>query len=914
MSELEDGWDDDLTGLGDDDDDEDDGMVASVHEEVPYPQQQQQQQAQGGGGGMMMAPIPVSAATGQARPIPVPPPPLPPSTLPPPPMYLELRQYFEILPHFPSSINALLETEHNTNPDKALDLVRYYQDRPGLVDYTLEKELPRMHYTWMDPYTGEPIQDKATIAHLLVQEAKSNPHSILPRCANQSLLADFLEYVSSSSSSSSFHPQSQQEQPFPQRQQDDGLIRQRFHMACQTDKVDFFLEPAQATVLVKAVLKLCLPHPSNGMLPIASLHVSCQFAPHIPLWQYHLESLVPTPMATGFVEDHDEQAQHELMQVALFLQELVQHDDDEWGPHHLSGNPTTTGGGGEDFRDAFLQQTARGVWNKLKQAGRVVSERANNMSSLLPSDDLLEQARQEEEQAQAEEQAQKRRVMMTTQQHPHPMPGGVAPPPPGAMMAQPPSQPPPPQHQYAPSIPPQSAPPSQQPIHAPHQPQPPPQAPQSMMMQQQQPPPPLPTQSTERPKSILGGMFSRLAQSVVALPHEDPSMYDEWRQQSQQQQPHSSIMPEWPGRPQQTHTGPPPPPPPASQQPPVGQALPPPPPQQQPQQAPPNSHVHGGVHATIDSERHQLHVVEEDPTMEQRRPPQQQEQIQPKPQTSSRPRRSPIPPPIVVPTAELAAPDPPACQTTPLSVAGATSPAFGSHQQKAGRFGGNNNDDITGAGGGDEDSPSHYYPVASTIHGTASFDNNAPTPRFSNQGRGGGGGGTPTTPVVRKDYPDDTHKDRTMDMSNVPEGWEEEEEEEGELLLLDDKSDEEEGNEDDELVASTDSNNQTATFMHLKNNNLSSLETGGQQLDPPSTSGPLPPTPGGPPPPTPNAAHHRTMPRDFSTATTTKADEEEEGQDWVYDPTTDIIPTRKRWVNPRPGPRQLAQLRLAQEC
>jgi len=30
--------------------------------------------------------------------------------------------------------------------------------------------------------------------------------------------------------------------------------------------------------------------------------------------------------------------------------------------------------------------------------------------------------------------------------------------------------------------------------------------------------------------------------------------------------------------------------------------------------------------------------------------------------------------------------------------------------------------------------------------------------------------------------------------------------------------------------------------------------------------------------------------------------------DWVYDPETDIIPTRKRWKNPHPGPRRLSQL------
>ena len=32
------------------------------------------------------------------------------------------------------------------------------------------------------------------------------------------------------------------------------------------------------------------------------------------------------------------------------------------------------------------------------------------------------------------------------------------------------------------------------------------------------------------------------------------------------------------------------------------------------------------------------------------------------------------------------------------------------------------------------------------------------------------------------------------------------------------------------------------------------------------------------------------------------------GDDWVYNPEDDIIPTRKRWINPRSGSRQLSSL------
>jgi hypothetical protein len=51
--------------------------------------------------------------------------------------------------------------------------------------------------------------------------------------------------------------------------------------------------------------------------------------------------------------------------------------------------------------------------------------------------------------------------------------------------------------------------------------------------------------------------------------------------------------------------------------------------------------------------------------------------------------------------------------------------------------------------------------------------------------------------------------------------------------------------------------------------------------------------------------HHTPL---AATELSTKSKSELEAENWVYDFETDIIPTRKRWINPRPGTRELRAL------
>ncbi|KAL7580921.1 hypothetical protein ACA910_005740 [Epithemia clementina (nom. ined.)] len=278
----------------------------------------------------------------------------------------ELKRYMEWLPLTPMSLNARLDAEHNSQDEKAQGLLQYYQERPQLLDYTLEKELPRMKYYWIDSKSGEFIQDdKARIAVLLLEASLSdNPvHQILARCANQSLLADLLQFLTSTASTDSANE--------TEADSNASLIRQQFHMAVHTCQVDITIMPSNGTVLVKAVLDLNLPHPVHNFVPIAQVHVSAQFSPmqSPPLFHYHVESV-------QVCFDLRDQPQV-LLEIARFIVDLPsfeieeEEDDDEsavTGPlvrglrirrqltSHMS-NP----------RDAFLQRT-QSAWKQVNSS------------------------------------------------------------------------------------------------------------------------------------------------------------------------------------------------------------------------------------------------------------------------------------------------------------------------------------------------------------------------------------------------------------------------------------------------------------------------------------------------------------------------------------------------------------------
>jgi hypothetical protein len=334
---------------------------------------------------------------------PAPPPPPKPQS----PLYTALEDYLLQLPRLQSSINAVLEYECNTD-EKANELVQYYSERPGLTEYTVKKELPRMEYALVQG-PNNVVTDKQEIAQRLHQDSSS----LVGRCANQSLLADLLQVFTGS----------------------DLLVRPQYMAAALAVSCRFRLDLSQSLVQVQAQLDLCLPT-ENGRWKVAELLVRIDFCsqPDRPFVKYQLEAIRPA------VQPNDPAWTLQLHGVVQMLGHLDLDDHDNDDAMHPA--PATMD---NNFRDVFLQQSQsmfqnsavgiRSAWQEID----TVAGFSNKLGRLPRFDDVMQHA---EIAAEAEAEI---------------------------------------------------------------------------------------TSSVQgRPTSILGGFFGKLAKSV-ALPDEDPSMYQDWQ-------------------------------------------------------------------------------------------------------------------------------------------------------------------------------------------------------------------------------------------------------------------------------------------------------------------------------------------------------------------------------------------------
>lgn len=84
---------------------------------------------------------------------------------------------------------------------KPLHALEYYHARPGLAQYTLETEVPRMSYCVIPREGGVPLKDPSAISTLYAEDRKKREQGeqrgpeVLWRMANQSILAGALEVV-----------------------------------------------------------------------------------------------------------------------------------------------------------------------------------------------------------------------------------------------------------------------------------------------------------------------------------------------------------------------------------------------------------------------------------------------------------------------------------------------------------------------------------------------------------------------------------------------------------------------------------------------------------------------------------------------------------------------------------------------
>ena len=239
----------------------------------------------------------------------------------------ELEHYIQTLPAHTISVQAVLDAEYNT-VEKATELQSYYADRPQLLPYTVEKELPRMDYTLM--HDGEPITDKALIAQIL-----TSPHyteSLAARCANQSLLADLLQVMTGN----------------------DRVVRPQYHAVAMATSCQFQILSPDTTQAV-ASLELSLPLPT-GRWTIAVLRVAVVLdCSHnsLPSVQFRLVDIgLTTTTTTTTPEWHDK------LRACAELLDTMAHDD-AMMERMMEQQQQQQHPSQQNFRDVFLQTQSR---------------------------------------------------------------------------------------------------------------------------------------------------------------------------------------------------------------------------------------------------------------------------------------------------------------------------------------------------------------------------------------------------------------------------------------------------------------------------------------------------------------------------------------------------------------------------
>jgi hypothetical protein len=278
-------------------------------------------------------------------------------------LYQDLEEYLDLLPHLTTSIHAVLEAEYNI-PEKASELLQYYEERPGLLDYTVNKELLRMDYELIEPNPrtgGCPITvtDKTSIAQALRQDEMS----LTGRCANQSLLADLLQVLTGP----------------------DRVVRPQYMATAVATSCNFQLDLQQSWVQCRTRLDLGLPT-EDGRWKVANLdvYISVVLNPEQPYVEYQLEAIHPVARNADWAV--------KIQRVVEVLESLDLADDHSECVDNAHSDI--------DYRDAFLQQSqslmqnsVEGMRSTLQEIDSItgLSSKMKRMPAFLP-DDVIQAA------------------------------------------------------------------------------------------------------------------------------------------------------------------------------------------------------------------------------------------------------------------------------------------------------------------------------------------------------------------------------------------------------------------------------------------------------------------------------------------------------------------------------------------
>ena len=169
-------------------------------------------------------------------------------------------------PSFLQRLNFIIVSQLPT----AAQLMQYYnfadaKNVQNLKQYTLQKELPRLHYT-VHTRQGRTLTRQAAIVAYDQAESKNNNdnemHDLLLAVANQGLFSDVLAALTG-----------------PQ-----ALVRPQLHVACRADAALLDIDLASNIVTAQCWVHVSLPT-ANGRLDLARVLVGVKFCPTEQVYQ-----------------------------------------------------------------------------------------------------------------------------------------------------------------------------------------------------------------------------------------------------------------------------------------------------------------------------------------------------------------------------------------------------------------------------------------------------------------------------------------------------------------------------------------------------------------------------------------------------------------------------------------------------
>jgi hypothetical protein len=221
-----------------------------------------------------------------------------------------LEDYMRGLPSTITSLKSVFEVQNNEN-ENAHQLVKYYESRPKLRDYTIKTELPRMEYIVITK-EKKVLESKQEVESYML----TLPDNVLIRSANQSLLADVISNLTGP----------------------DLFIRPQYLASAIASMCKFTIE--ESIVHCDCHLCLSLPGCDGCAVKVAELDIIIEFVPEISYIKYMLSDVM-------FCID----SYKRLDQSAQFLATVLTQEVNEEYQTHVS-NP-------DAYRDSLLIQLSK---------------------------------------------------------------------------------------------------------------------------------------------------------------------------------------------------------------------------------------------------------------------------------------------------------------------------------------------------------------------------------------------------------------------------------------------------------------------------------------------------------------------------------------------------------------------------